>query len=145
MGVGINETSKLVGTAITASVAGRMIGQEKNEALLQGSKAHEENVVDKAAAKDLVDTQIPDAEGAADLANDNYEVMRQAANATFDDPKATPDQRLDAMINEQQALDDKTAAQRALSELKTKLEATQERLVRQEKAMARGRKWGGAY
>ena len=145
MGVGINETSKLVGNAVTASVAGRMIGQEKNEALLQGSKAHEENIVDKAEAKDLVETQIPDAEGLADLADDNYVVMKKSADATFNDPKATPEQRLKAAADEQQALDDRTAAQRALSELKTKLEATQERLARQEKAMARGRKWGGAY
>ena len=145
MGVGINEASKLGGALATVGVAARMVGQEKNEALDQGSKAHEANVEDTALKKDLEETQIPDAKGIADLANDNYEVMKKSVEATFADPKATPDQRLQASLDMQQALDDRTAAQKALGELNNKLAATKERLIRQEKAMARGRRWGGAY
>ena len=140
----MNEAGKLGSALAAVGVASRMIGQEKNEALLQGSKAHEENIVDQAEAKALEEDK-PTMEGVKDLADDNYEAMTKAANATFADPKATPEQRLSAATNAQKALDDKTAAQRALDELNTKLEATQERLARQEKAMARGRKWGGAY
>lgn len=144
MGVGINEASKLVGTAVTASVAGRMIGNEKAQALEQGSAANEANIKDKALAKDF-NEQIPDAEFEVEKADDNIKIMEAGLNATMKDPKATPEQRLSAAVNMQQALDDKTAAKRALDELQTKLEATQERLARQEKAMARGRRWGGSY
>lgn len=140
----MNEAGKLGSALAAVGVASRMIGQEKNEALLQGSKAHEENIVDQAEAKALEEDK-PTMEGVKNLADDNYEAMSKAANATFNDPKATPEQRLKAASDAQKALDDKTAAQRALDELNTKLEATQERLARQEKAMARGRKWGGAY
>ena len=86
-----------------------------------------------------------DAEGEADLANDNYEIVKAGTDAVMKDPNATPDQRLQAVMDEQQALDDRTAAQKALNELNNKLAATKERMIRQEKAMARGRRWGGGY
>lgn len=145
MGVGINEASKLVGTAVTASVAGRMIGNEKAQALEQGSAANEANIQDKALAKDYNENQIPDAQFEAEKADDNVKIMEAGLNAVMKDPKATPEQRLTAAVDMQKSLDDRTAAQRALSELQIKLEATQERLARQEKAMKRGRRWGGSY
>lgn len=144
MGVGINAANQLVGSIGAVGVASRMIGNEKAQALDQGSAANEANIQDKALAKDY-NKQIPDAEFEVEKANDNIEIMGAGLNAVMKDPKATPDQRLAAAVDMQQALDDRTAAQRALSELQIKLEATQERLARQEKAMARGRKWGGAY
>ena len=43
MGVGMNEASKLVGTAVTASVAGRMLGGQIDADKAAGQRAQEEN------------------------------------------------------------------------------------------------------
>lgn len=145
MGVGIGAAKEISGGLAAAGVASRMIETEKHQALEQGGAAYEANIKDTAEAKDLKETQIPDAQGQADLANDNYEAMKIATAAIMNDPKSTPDQKLQATIDEQGALDDRTAAQRALSELEGKLTAIQERRIRQAKAMERGRRWGGAY
>ena len=145
MGVGINEASKLGGALATVGVAARMIGAEKNEALEQGSKAHEANLEDSALKKDLEEAQIPDAETDLDEKNLLADIANDNAEQVLKDSKATPMDRLNAQIDAQKALDDRTAAQRALGELNNKLTATKERMARQEKAMARGRRWGGAY
>ena len=141
----MNEASKLGGALAAVGVASRMIGEEKNQALEQGSKAHEANIKDAAEAKDLAETQIPDAEFEVERANDQVDIMNKAAEATLADPSATPDQKLKAAVDAQAALDDRTAAQKALGELNNKLTATKERMIRQEAAMKRGRRWGGAY
>lgn len=145
MGVGMNEANKLGGALAAVGVASRMIGEEKNQALDQGSKAHEANIKDAAEAKDLVDTQIPDAEFEAEKAQDQVDIVEAGLDAVMKDPNSTPDQKLKASLDMQQALDDRTAAQKALGELNNKLTATKERMARQEAAMKRGRRWGGAY
>lgn len=145
MGVGINAANQLVGSIGAVGVASRMIGNEKAQALEQGSAAHEANIQDKELSKDYTENQIPDAKFEAEKADDNVKIMEAGLDAVMKDPKSTPEQRLAAAVGMQKSLDDRTAAQRALSELQIKLEATQERLTRQEKAMARGRRWGGSY
>ena len=94
MGVGINAANQLVGSIGAVGVASRMIGNEKAQALEQGSAAHEANIQDKELSKDYTENQIPDAKFEAEKADDNVKIMEAGLDAVMKDPKSTPEQRL---------------------------------------------------
>lgn len=140
MGVGMNEASKLVGAMVTAGVASRMIGDEKNQTLAQGQKA----------AEDMPDTLKEKETNEMDIAQKELDInaYENQADTLGKQIGEKLSKGLDAGAEKlQQAgvMSDLDAAKEALSQLEMKQTAIAERLQRQRKAMVKGRRWGGAY
>lgn len=137
MGVGMNEASKLGGAIAAVGVASRMIGDEKNQAIAQGAQAQQEAVKageEMPALKKEMEAAVAQNENVA------------KEEAALRDLKVTSPEDVDALIELNEGVDmDKKMAQVALSTVQAKIEARTELLERAEKAMARGRRWGGGY
>ena len=140
MGVGMNETNKLVGAMVTAGVAGRMIGDEKNQTLAQGQKAAEE-MPDSFKEKESTEMDIAQKE----LDINAYENQASSLGKQIGELQG---KGLDAgkqRLQQAMVMTDLDAAKQALTELQLKQTAIAERLQRQRKAMIKGRRWGGGY
>lgn len=140
MGVGMNEAGKLVGAMVTADVAGRMIGDEKNQTLAQGQKAAEE----------LPDTLKEQKATKMDIAQKELDInaFKSETDTLGREIGELEGKGLNAgkqRIKQAMIMSDIDAAKQALTELELKQTAIAERLQRQRKAMIKGRRWGGGY
>ena len=140
MGVGINAANQVVGTLGAVGVASRMIGNEMDQSLSEGSRAADAHVKDSARAKEL-----PGEIENADLYLKEETRAAEAAKAYSEAPGNPLKKRLkaaDLYVQKQNSIE---KAAIALQNLQDEQIAVQERLKRQAVAMQRGRKWGGKY
>ena len=140
MGVGMNEASKLVGAMVTAGVASRMIGDEKNQTLAQGQKAAEEL---PGSLNEQETNKMDIAQKELDIMA--YENQAGALGKQIGELQSQGKPAGKERIQQAAVMSDLDAAKQALTELQIKQTAIAERITRQRKAMIRGRRWGGGY
>ena len=137
MGVGTNAAGQLGGALAAVGVASRMIGDEKAQAIAHGAQAQQEALKvgeQMPALKEEMDKAIAQNENAA------------KEEAALRDLKISSPEDVDAFMELSDGVNlDKKMAETALDTVRGKIQARTELLQRAEKAMAKGRSWGGAF
>jgi hypothetical protein len=137
MGVGMNEANKLGGALAAVGVASRMIGDEANQKIAQGAQAQQEAV--------KVGDEIPNLKEEMDAAQAQQANVQKEEDALYGLDVKSPEDA-EAFAELKQGIDlDKKMAKVALETVDAKIKARTELLKRADKAMTKGRAWGGTY
>lgn len=137
MGVGMNEANKLGGALAAVGVASRMIGEEANQKIAQGAQAQQEAV--------KVGDEMPNLKEEMDAAQAKQANAQKEEDALYGLDVKSPEDA-EAFAELKQGIDmDKKMAKVALETVDAKIKARTELLKRADKAMAKGRAWGGTY
>lgn len=133
----MNEASKLGGALAAVGVASRMIGEEANQKIAQGAQAQQEAI--------KVGEEMPNLKEEMDAAQAQQANVQKEEDALYDLNVKSPEDAA-AFAELKEGIDiDKKMAQVALDTVDAKIKARTELLNRADKAMAKGRAWGGTY